>query len=578
MSQEPGGVRHRRTERNRLSYEGSANKPVRGEKQPIGVSEELRERQRLYREREAARRVTVYDDLETQREEIPVKASRRANYSGRRRDRHTGLWAAVACVCWLCIGALALFIAPQAFGIQFAAMPNYAFVGGSILGFDQANYEHFLEMRRYLSGDWIFPGVTIDGVDVGGMTREQAAQAVGQAEATGGGDFSIDIAVGNDTWTIDSTMVPMTRNVNEVISQAYALGRSNTTALRGTRVTPFQERLNVVTALQANPVAFATEMTYDRATVRDLVDAIAGFVNREPVNASVASFDFGTKTFTFSDDAPGAYMDAEALYGQIIQTLDGGTRYATISVTPQKLLAQVTKVELMNSFRMISSYTTKTTSNSNRNTNIDLAAQAINGVTVLPGETFSFNKTTGERTPEKGYKEAAAISGGQSVPEVGGGVCQTSSTLFNAVARANLEIVKRSPHAWPSDYVEKGMDATVNWPDLDFKFKNNTDWPIFIVAYYNNRKMTVELYGMSLGDGVTIDLESVTTYTKDPPSEINYVQNTSLPPGTQKTTIKARTGYTVETWQVWYKNGEEFDRKLLCTSNYRMYQETVEWN
>ena len=579
MSQGSGqGSRNRRTERNRPLYESGASRTVKGEKQPIGLSEELRERQERYRQQTA--RMAVYDDLDDGGYAAPVRQRRpRKGYSGRRRDRHTGLWLGVCVVCWLCIGSLALFIAPQLLGVHYATMPNYAFVGGSIIQFDREGYEQYLGLRRAMSGDLIHPGVTIDGVYVGGMTREQAIAAVGQTEATGGGDFSIAVEVaGSGTWTIDSTMVPMTRNVAQVVDQAYALGRSNTTAIRGTRVTPFQERLNAVTGLQANPAAFSTELMYDRATVRGMVDAIASFVNRAPVNASVESFDFGSKSFTFLSDEQGAYIDANSIYDQLIQCLDGDMRYATISVEPQILLAQVTKAELMNSFRKISSYTTKTTSDSNRNTNVNLSAQAINGVTVNPGETFSFNRTTGQRTAEKGYKEATAISGGQSVPEIGGGVCQTSSTLFNAVARANLEIVDRSPHAWPSNYVEKGMDATVNWPDLDFKFKNNTDWPIFIVASYKDRKVTVELYGMSLGDGVSIDLESVTTYTREPPKEANYVQNTSLPAGTQKTTIKARTGYTVETWQIWYQNGQEVDRKLLCTSNYKMYQQTIEWN
>ena len=570
-----GSGRNRRTERNRALYESSASRPVRGEKQPIGLSPELRERQERYRQQTA--RMAVYDDLDESGYAAPVR-QRKRGYSGRRRDRHTALWLAVCVVCWLCIGSLALFIAPQVLGVHFANMPNYAFVGGSIIQFDRDHYEQYLGLRRSMSGDLIYSGVTIDGVYVGGMTREQAMAAVGQAEATGGGEFAITVQVGSNAWSIDSTMVPMTRNVTQVVNRAHALGRGNTTAIRGTRVTPFQERLNAVVALQSNPAAFSTELTYDRATVRSMVDAIASFVNREPVNAAVESFDFNTRSFTFTSDETGSYIDADALYAQIVQCLDGGTRYATISVEPQVLLAQVTKAELMNSFRLISSYTTSTTSNSNRNTNVSLSAQAINGVTVNPGETFSFNRTTGQRTAEKGYKEATAISGGQSVPEIGGGVCQTSSTLFNAVARANLEIVDRSPHAWPSDYVEKGMDATVNWPDLDFKFKNNTDWPIFIVAGYNNRKVTVELYGMSLGDGVSIDLQSITTYTREPPKEANYVQNTSLPAGTQKTTIKARTGYTVETWQIWYQNGQEVDRKLLCTSNYRMYQETIEYN
>lgn len=122
------------------------------------------------------------------------------------------------------------------------------------------------------------------------------------------------------------------------------------------------------------------------------------------------------------------------------------------------------------------------------------------------------------------------------------------------------------------------MDATVNWPNLDFKFRNNTDWPIFIVSYYKSRKVTVEIYGMGLGDGVTIDLESEVTRTIEAPKETKYVQNTELPAGTQKQTVKPRKGYEVVTYQVWYQNGKETNRVQLCTSTYKAYQEVIEYN
>ena len=251
---------------------------------------------------------------------------------------------------------------------------------------------------------------------------------------------------------------------------------------------------------------------------------------------------------------------------------------STVHVVPQRIEAEMTKAELMNRFGLISAYTTNTTSNKNRNTNIQLSAAAINGVTVLPGEIFSFNGATGERTAAKGYKEAAAIAGGQSRDEIGGGVCQTSSTLFNAVARADLEIIERNPHAWPSNYVEKGFDATVNWPGLDFKFKNNTEWPIFIVAAYKDRKVTVNIYGMSLGPGVKIDLESDVTRNLPQPQGTEYVINTELAPGESRKTVSGRPGYVVQTWKVRYQGDKEVGREILFTTTYKAYQEKVEYN
>lgn len=554
-------------------------------RQPLGRSQQLLEKQRAYQqayrtpERQERRfqqpvDTQVYDDFD----EYDRDSRRLYSAKAKRRDPHRALWVVVTFLCLLCTCAIGMFLAPQLLGVQYAAMPNCAFANGSVIALDQQRYENYKTYRAYMGSDTIFPGVYVDGVNVGGMTLAQAKAAVEQVSATGGGGFAITVNIGNKSWNIDSTQVPMTRNVDQVLARAYAQGRSNTTAIRGTSMTPFQERLNVALGLRTQPVSLQTAVTYDRDAIRQMTDSIAAYVNREPINASVATFDFNTRSFTFNNDSPGSYVNGDELYNQVIARLEGGESYATLTVEPEILLASVTKAELMNSFKQVSSYTTETTSNSNRNTNIRLSAAAINGTTVLPGETFSFNQATGQRTAEKGYLPAAAIAGGQSVDEIGGGVCQTSSTLFNAVARANMDIVERSPHAWPSTYVEKGMDATVNWPNLDFKFKNSSDWPIFIVSYYQNRKVTVEIYGMSLGDGVSIDLESKVTYTSELPTEVKYVLNTSLAPGEEKTTVKARKGYEVDTYKVWYQNGQEVKREKLFKSTYRAYQQTIEYN
>ena len=496
----------------------------------------------------------------------------------KKKRKHRILYLTVILLCTAAIGALALFVAPQVLGVTWSGLPNYAFMNGSVISLNLKAYNDYKAYRQYMAEDTIFPGVYADGIHLGGMTVAQAKEALEAAHTDTAGLFSVTVNIGNKTWVIDSSRVPLTRNYDQVLAQAYALGRSNTTSIRGTGVTPFQERLNAALRLREEPVNLSTSMTYDKSTIRALTDSIVEYVNRDPIDAMVTTFNFDTKEFTFSDDMAGVYVDGDALYQQVIDALDGGDLFATMTIEPEIVLAATTKTELMNSFKLMASYTTKPTSNSNRNTNIELSANAINGTTLYPGDVFSFNDATGERTAKKGYKEAAAISGGQSVPEVGGGVCQTSSTLFNAVARANLEIVSRSPHAWPSDYVEKGMDATVNWPNLDFKFKNNTDYPVFIVAYYNDRKVTVELYGVGLQDGMIIDLQSVVTRTIPAPEGTKYVLNTSLAPGETKDTVKARTGYVVETYQVWYKNGEEVSRNLLCTSTYKAYQKTVEYN
>jgi len=420
--------------------------------------------------------------------------------------------------------------------------------------------------------------VLIDGIHVGDMTVEEARAALTSTGADLPNAFSVTVAIGDKTWTVDPSNVPAARDLGNVLEKAYAIGRTNTTVIQTTMQTPFRQRTNAAVDLRTNGVNLTTTASYDREAVRRIVSEIAQYVTREPISAEIQSFDYNTRTFSFTTSQPGVTLDQELLYNKLTAALDQWKSGVTVMVDPVITEPAVTTEQMAQNFTLIAAYTTETTNDRNRNTNIELACQAINGTALMPGETFSFNEATGQRTTAKGYKSAGAIAAGQSIEEVGGGICQVSSTLFNAVARADLEIVSRSPHAWPSNYVNIGEDATVNWPNLDFKFKNNTDSPVFVITYYKDRRMSAEIWGLSLGKGVTVDLESVITQTTQPPEDIRYVLNPELAYGVSETTVKARTGYVVETYQIWYQDGVETSRELLHKSTYKPYQQVVEYN
>ena len=562
-------------------------------KKPLGRDEGLRERdaydRRKEEEAEKRRRYfaanekddglgapsSVFDDFDRFEQPIPIR-DERPKY--RRREKHWAAWTVTAVFCLLLLAAMGIAVLPQLTGIRYRFLPNLAFANGNLIRLDGERQDAFDLNRREIYNDRIYPGVYIDNVQVGGMTKGEAAEAVRKVHEDVSSFFDIVIAVGNENWHVNSERVPVSRNIEEVVEKAFASGRGNSASLAGNAATPFEERVSQASAMRSNPVTFATKQDYDHEALRALTDGIVNYVNRDPVNSTVHSFDFKTQTFTFTDDRPGARIDPDDLYSRVAELLDDGVTKKELRIVPEKILAEVTKTELMNRFGLISAYTTTTTSDGKRNTNIQLSAEAISGKTVLPGEIFSFNAATGERTAAKGYQEAPAISGGQSKDEVGGGVCQTSSPLFNAVARADLEIIERNPHAWPSHYIEKGFDATVNWPGLDFKFKNNTEWPVFIIAGYSKRKVTVNIYGMSLGSDVRIDLESEVVRTIPKPEGTNYVINTSLAPGESKKTVTGRQGYEVNTWKVWYQGNREIKREILFKTTYRAYQETIEYN
>ena len=429
-----------------------------------------------------------------------------------------------------------------------------------------AAYRTYAAISQAAAQTTFFPGVTVDGIDLGGMTRGEAQALFTDRQAQTTEAFSLIVASGERRWRITSQEVPVTFNADAVLEQAYAIGRSGT----------LLERYQEIERARTQGVSLTTGYVYDRSAVRDLVEIVGDSLDVAATDARLSAFDVSNRTFTFEAESAGYRIDRDKLESDILAALDAHAYDSVIVPQGERVEPQVTLSQLQGLFGRISSFTTTTTRDSDRNTNIALSASALNGRVVQPGETLSFNTCTGQRTGEKGYREAGAIAGGVLVDDTGGGVCQTSSTLFNAVVRADLQIVERYAHSWPSSYVNKGEDATVNWPSLDFVFKNNGDFPVFVVAWYEAQKVTVEIYGHMLENGMTIDLESTVTQTIKPSDEVLYTLDDSLPAGTRKAGRSKRTGYVVDTYKV-YKDseGNEIRREKLWTTTYRAQQDEI---
>lgn len=204
--------------------------------------------------------------------------------------------------------------------------------------------------------------------------------------------------------------------------------------------------------------------------------------------------------------------------------------------------------------------------NRTRTTNLQLAVNKINGVVLMPGETFSYNKTLGKRTAEAGYKDAAGYSGGKVVQMIGGGICQISSTLYDAVVYANLEIVERHNHAFLTSYVGAGKDATVVYGSLDFQFKNTRKYPVKIQSYMQNGIATVCIYGIK--EEVEYDVEISTTILNYIPYSVIYENDSSLTAGTEVVTQGGQRGCKSITYKILKQNGKEVSRSVLSTDTY----------
>lgn len=223
---------------------------------------------------------------------------------------------------------------------------------------------------------------------------------------------------------------------------------------------------------------------------------------------------------------------------------------------------------------LLSSYSTSfASSSSNRATNVSLATNKINGKVLMPGEVFSFNGTVGKRTPQAGFKVAGVYMNGQVATDYGGGICQVSSTLYNAVLRANLEIVDRSNHMFEVGYVPIGTDATVSWGAPDFKFKNSRSYPIKIVTSSSNKKCVVKFYGLK--ESEEYDIEIVSYRTGSVPYRTTYTTDSSLAAGQQKVIQRGSNGAKSVAYRIRKKNGQVISKELLSKDTYDPHNQII---
>ncbi|MGN1300204.1 MAG: VanW family protein [Clostridia bacterium] len=212
-------------------------------------------------------------------------------------------------------------------------------------------------------------------------------------------------------------------------------------------------------------------------------------------------------------------------------------------------------------------------SNKNRSNNITLASEKINGTVILPGETFSYNQIVGKRTIDAGYKEAGAYAGGKVIQEVGGGICQVSSTLYNAVLYANLEIVDRSNHYFQTSYVDAGRDATVSWGTVDFKFKNNREYPIKIDAVSKNGVTKISIKGIKEEKEYEVVIQSEITSIIQ--KSVKYEEDPLLDSSVEQVEQEGHNGCTSKTYKILKFNGAIVSTELISTDYYHSLEKII---
>lgn len=296
-------------------------------------------------------------------------------------------------------------------------------------------------------------------------------------------------------------------------------------------------------------------------SVRQEIEAQIQAMNKDE---ELLTFDEGKDEFIIGTQVIAPEVDYEAVEYTLSSDLTE-TKFDDVVDIPYLKEADTHGAEI----ELIGEYITNTTNQANRNANIELACQTINGTILEPGEEFFYNKALGPRTPAKGYKEAGVYLNGEHATGYGGGICQLSSTLYNAVFAANLEVTQRTGHTFEPSYVKPGLDATVSYSQPEFAFKNSTDYPVGLYCHYEDRVVTVRVYGVrTLEEGVTRYMRSARTGSVAQPETI-YQDNPALAWGQEVVTRNGYAGSAWATYEVLEKDGEVISDTYIYTTKYK---------
>lgn len=422
-------------------------------------------------------------------------------------------------------------------------------LGGALVAVaqDAARYE-----------DLIYPGVFVAGADVGGLTRRQAAERV-QAMAATRLNRAIALYVPSDHVVFRYEELGLRAHPDEAVEQAYAVARTG----------PPWERLPSRFRLSREQMVIPLRFSQDKGAVLAALEPLAGDLNAVPQNAEVTVRARHVVIVRHSRD--GRSMDVQTTLERITAAMqtDGTEVTAVVKIVEPEFTSDQAR-ELQ---APLASYTTVMALNPNRIHNIALAAEFVRGIILPPGAVFSYNEAVGPRTTERGFKEAPVLIDDELVPGDGGGICQVSSTLFNVVLLADMEIVSRVNHTRPVPYLPLGRDATAVYGAVDFKFRNSTGHHVLLWADIVGRRLTVTAYGTPApGKEVTVQ---VTEREEIPPPKHTVTKNDpELEAGTV-VTREAQPGYRVRTYRVVRVDGKAGRNDLIGLSYYRPVPRTI---
>lgn len=429
--------------------------------------------------------------------------------------------------------------------ILLIVLPIIIIIGG-LLGGGYYIYDNTINTNV------IYDGVKIDELDVGGKTKTEALTYIKDQKEVEDTSKAMNLSYEEHSYDISLKDFGYSYNFESAVDEAFEIGRDGN---------PF-ERYKIIKDIEKNGKTVALEPNYDRDLVLKVVDKISDEINQESVDAK---FNFNNGNIQVTEDKTGKNLKKSELINLIVDNIyELEDIILPVEITEPKykkdFLGRINGVigEFSTSFKG---------SSAGRVHNIKLSASSLSNKLIMPGEQVSYNETTGPRQAQLGYQEATVIVNGELTPGMGGGVCQTSTTLYNALLLANLTILERHPHSIAAAYVPRGTDGAVATGYLDLKFRNDYDFPIYTYSKVVGDRLHFYIYGDKNRKDYTIKIEPVLVQTI--PYKIKEVFDAKAVPGSRIIAQEGRTGYKVKTYKSIIKDGKVLEKTQITSDYYR---------
>ena len=402
-------------------------------------------------------------------------------------------------------------------------------------------------MFSKVKSDKIAENVIVNGINLGGMTKEEAKNKIKVFDTN---EFTLSSE--ERSWKLNLDELNFEYDISKTVENAYKVDRSGNI---------FSNMFDMAKSMMGHETNVRVAIEYDKAKAKEELDKIRKDVDREKENAKINT---DNDKITIVPEKNGVVLN-EAETNKAIEKRLSANKFKTEAVVKLDE-PKIKKSDLEGMDKALGTSVTTFKNNYNRTENIKIATNASSGVILKPGQEYSFNTIVGKRNKANGYKSAPVIVQGEMQEDLGGGVCQVSSTLYNAALKSGMKIVNVKNHTIPSSYVGMGRDATVTDSGIDFVFKNPYKHNVYIQNYVTGGSIVCQVFGSKVDEqNIEIQTKTISVSQATP----QKVEKSDLPAGKEEVDKASRNGYVVETYRIYKdKNGKQIKKEKIATSSY----------